>query len=190
MNSSAVSTPPARGNHKVLRASMWVPATPEQVWPFFSDAHNLPLLTPPFLRFTIKTPAPIAMHVDARIEYRLRVHGIPIGWRTRIARWDPPYCFADEQERGPYRRWFHTHTFDALDGGTVLGDHVEFAVRGGPLAPLISRWFVEPDVRKIFGYRAEQIAKRFGGNAADARVRIEPAGAQPPPSEPSAMLTT
>ena len=167
---------------KVLRASMWVPRSPEQVWPFFSDAHNLELLTPQFLRFRVLTPAPIAMHVETRIEYRLRLHGIPIGWRTRIARWEPPFCFVDEQERGPYRRWFHTHTFAALDGGTVLGDHVEFEVRGGPLAPLVSRWFVEPDVLRIFNYRARQIAQRFGGDANNARVWIEPAGISPPPA--------
>lgn len=181
MTSPSSVSLPFRGKFKMLRATMWVPAKPEQLWPFFSDAHNLPLLTPPFLRFQIKTPAPIAMHVDARIEYRLRVHRIPISWRTRIARWEPPFCFADQQERGPYRHWFHTHTFDAVDGGTVLGDCVEFAVYGGPFAPLISRWFVEGDIRKIFSYRAEQIAKRFGGSAADARVSIESPGAAPHP---------
>lgn len=172
MNPAPATTSAGRGI-KVLRSTMWVPAPPAAVWPFFSDAHNLPLLTPPFLRFAILTPAPIAMAVDARIDYRLKVHGIPLRWRTRIARWEPPHCFADEQERGPYRRWFHTHTFEALDGGTVLGDHVEFAVRGGPFAPLVSRWFVEPDVQRIFRYRLARIAERFGGNAADGRVWIE-----------------
>lgn len=171
---AALPAAPRRGV-KVLRSSLWVAASPSEVWPFFSDAHNLPLLTPPWLRFAILTPSPIAMGLDARIDYRLKVHGLPLRWRTRIARWQPPHCFADEQERGPYRRWFHTHTFDALDGGTVLGDHVEFAVRGGPLAPLISRWFVEPDVARIFRYRLQRIAERFGGDAADGRVWFEAA---------------
>lgn len=161
----------------VLRSDIWVPRSPAEVWPFFSDATNLPLLTPPWLRFAILTPTPIAMHVDARIDYRLRVHGIPLRWRTRIARWEPPYCFADEQERGPYRRWFHTHTFASENGGTRLGDHVEFAVRGGPLAPLLTRWFVLPDVLRIFRWRLARIAERFGGDAAAGRVWVEPAPA-------------
>lgn len=155
---------------QVLRSALWVPAPPAVVWPFFSDATNLPLLTPPWLKFAILTPTPIAMGLDARIDYRLRVRGVPLRWRTRIARWEPPHCFADEQERGPYRRWFHTHTFDALDGGTVVGDRVEFAVRGGPLAGWISRWFVEPDVRRIFRYRLARIAERFAGDAAAGRL--------------------
>lgn len=173
--------PPSLAAHggKVLRSTIWVPQPPAQVWPFFSDAHNLPLLTPPWLRFAILTPAPIVMGVDTRIDYRLVLHGVPLRWRTRIARWQPPECFADEQERGPYRRWLHTHTFDALDGGTVVGDHVEFTVRGGLLAPLVSRWFVEPQVRRIFRYRLSRIAERFGGDVASGRVWIEPASLSP-----------
>lgn len=171
---AAVSATPTRARGKVLCSTLWVPARPEQVWPFFSDAHNLPLLTPPWLKFAIVTPAPIAMHVDARIDYRIKVRGLPLRWRTRIARWEPPGCFADEQEHGPYRRWFHTHTFDALDGGTVLGDRVEFEVRGGPLAGLVSRWFVEPDLRRIFRWRLERMAERFGGDASTGQLRIEP----------------
>jgi ligand-binding SRPBCC domain-containing protein len=157
----------------VLRATMWVPKTPTELWPFFSDAHNLELLTPPFLHFQVLTPVPIAMQVGTRIDYRLRLRGIPIRWRTHIARWEPPFCFADEQERGPYRRWVHTHTFQARDRGTEIGDQVEFEVRGGPLAPLVSRWFVEPDVRRVFDYRAQQIAKRFGGDATGARLEMK-----------------
>lgn len=161
----------------VLRSSLWVPQPPAAVWPFFSDAHNLPLLTPPWLKFAILTPAPIAMHVDARIDYRLKVRGLPLGWRTRIARWEPPYCFADEQERGPYRRWHHTHSFEPVDGGTVIGDQVEFAVRGGPLAPLLARWLVLPDVLRIFRWRLERMAERFGGDATAGRVWLEASAA-------------
>ena len=169
---SATSAPLRRGV-KVLRSTLWVPAKPHELWPFFSDAHNLPLLTPPWLKFAILTPAPIAMHQEARIDYRLKVHGLPLRWRTRIARWEPPHCFADEQERGPYRRWFHTHTFEALDGGTVLGDHVEFAVRGGWLAPWLTRWLVEPDVLRIFRYRLASMAQRFGGDLSTGRGWVE-----------------
>lgn len=143
------------------------------IWPFFSDAHNLPLLTPRWLKFAILTPAPIAMHEGTRIDYRIRVHGVPLRWRTHITTWEPPHCFVDEQERGPYRLWRHTHTLEALDGGTVLGDHVEFAVRGGPFAPLVSRWFVENDVLRIFRHRLTCMAQRFGGDAQSGRVWIE-----------------
>lgn len=167
---SPAATRVGRYRQHTLRSTLWVPAKPAQVWPFFADAHNLPLLVPPFLKFRILTPAPIPMHVDARIDYRLSLHGLPLRWRTRITRWQPPFAFADEQERGPYARWFHLHTFAAVDGGTVLGDHVEFVVGGGPLSPLLTRWFVLPDVQRIFRYRLDRVAERFGGDAAHGRV--------------------
>ncbi len=158
---------------KVLRSTLWVPRPTEAAWAFFSEPTNLPLLTPSAMQFHILTPVPIHMQVDTRIDYRLRVRGIPLRWRTRIARWEPPFCFADEQERGPYRRWLHTHTFEAVNGGTLLGDRVEMAVRGGPLAPLISRCFVEADVLRIFRYRLAKIVERFGGDLASGRVWLE-----------------
>jgi ligand-binding SRPBCC domain-containing protein len=154
-----------------LRSNLWVPRPPEEVFPFFADAHNLEQLTPPWLNFTILTPSPIAMDVDTRIDYRIKLHGVPIRWRTRIARWEPPYAFADEQLRGPYALWHHTHTFIPSDGGTVLGDEVLMRPKGGFLAPLAMRWFVRGDVERIFRFRSQVMAERFGGRAADGEVR-------------------
>jgi hypothetical protein len=88
--------------------------------------------------------------------------------------------FVDEQEKGPYRVWRHTHTFEPRDGGTLLGDHVVFAVPGGPLAPLLRRWWVEPDVLRIFRFRLERMAARFGGSAVasgSSRARADGASA-------------
>jgi ligand-binding SRPBCC domain-containing protein len=133
------------------------------VFPFFADAQNLEQLTPPWLSFKVLTPTPIAMHVGALIDYRIKLRGLPLRWRTRIARWEPPHAFADEQLRGPYTLWHHTHTFTPCDGGTVLGDEVVMRPKGGPLAGLIMNAFVRRDVERIFRFRSEIMAKRFGG---------------------------
>jgi len=161
-----------------LRSSQWVPQRPEQVFPFFSDARNLELLTPPWLSFEILTPPPIPMAVGTTIDYRIRLHGLPMRWRTRIARWEPDRAFADEQLRGPYLLWHHTHTFTPCDGGTVLGDEVVMRPKGGPLAGLVMNLFVRRDVQRIFEYRARVMAERFGGKRDQHEVRwmdVEPA---------------
>lgn len=146
-----------------FRSEVWLPAAPENVFPFFADAGNLETLTPPWLNFKIVTGTPIAMREGALIDYKLRVRGFPVRWRTRIQTWQPPYRFVDEQLHGPYRQWIHEHTFEAQNGGTLARDCVRYAV---PMDFLIHRWLVRPDIEKIFRYRAAELRKKFppGGN--------------------------
>ncbi len=133
-----------------------------ELFGFFADAHNLDVITPPWLKFRVLTPAPIEMRVGTLIDYRLRLHGLPIRWRTEITQWEPPYRFADNQLHGPYRRWFHEHIFEETSAGTQMTDRVTYRVPGSIFEPLIHDYFVERDLRRIFDYRAEQLAKRFG----------------------------
>jgi len=144
----------------VVRAEQWIGRTPEELFPFYGDARNLEKLTPPWLRFAVLTPEPIDMRAGALIDYRLRVRGIPIRWRTRIVTWEPPHRFIDEQARGPYRQWIHEHTFDPADGGTLVADTVRYLPRGGSL---VNKLFVAPDVKRIFKFRQERLTELFGG---------------------------
>jgi len=130
------------------------------VFPFFADAFNLERITPPLLRFRVVTPRPIAMRAGTRIDYRLRIHGVPVRWQSEITAWEPPFRFVDEQRRGPYRLWSHAHTFVARDGGTLCRDVVTYAAPGGAL---VHRLLIGPDVRKIFQYRRQALAGLFPG---------------------------
>ena len=142
-----------------LERELVVPQPIEDVFPFFADAHNLEVLTPEFLNFSILTPAPIDMFEGQLIDYRIKLHGIPIRWRTRIAAWEPPYRFVDEQIKGPYRLWRHEHTFEAHpDGGSLLRDRVEYAMWGGAL---IHSLFVKKDLERIFDHRHQVMRERF-----------------------------
>ena len=75
--------------HHVLRREQRLPGPPGAVFPFFADAGNLEAITPAWLGFRIVTPRPIEMRVGALIEYRLRLHGVPVSWLTRIEEWEP-----------------------------------------------------------------------------------------------------
>lgn len=142
-----------------FHSELWLPVAPEELFPFFGNAANLDAITPPWLHFRILTPEPIEMKPGTLIDYRLRVHGVPLRWRTRINSWQPPHYFVDEQIRGPYRLWIHEHTFHPRDGGTLVRDCVRYAV---PLDFLVHRWFVSRDISRIFEYRGEALRKRFG----------------------------
>jgi ligand-binding SRPBCC domain-containing protein len=96
------------------------------------------------------------LRAGAHIDYRLSWHGFPLWWRTRIDVWEPPYRFVDRQVRGPYRLWVHEHRLLPGDDGTTMRDIVEYAVPGGVL---VERLLVGPDVRRIFEYRRERLAR-------------------------------
>jgi ligand-binding SRPBCC domain-containing protein len=141
-----------------FETEQWLCKPPAEVFDFFADAGNLEMLTPPLLRFKILTPQPIEMHVGTLIDYQLRLHGIPIRWRTEITAWDPPNRFVDTQLRGPYRLWVHEHLFTPQNGGTLARDLVRYAAIGGSL---IHRWLIKPDLNRIFAYRADVLKNMF-----------------------------
>ena len=149
-----------------LHTELWLPRPREEIFPFFAEARNLEAITPPWLKFEVLTPAPIAIRAGAIIDYRIRVHGIPIRWRTEIAEWNPPHGFVDVQLRGPYTLWHHTHTFEERDGGTLCGDCVRYRPRGGAL---INWLFVRRDVERIFAYRQQRLREIFPGSLPEHR---------------------
>ena len=142
---------------RLVRAQL-VPRARDEVFAFFGDPRNLELLTPRWLHFRI-LDQPDTLAEGSTIDYALRLHGVPLRWRSRIAAWQPPHGFVDEQLRGPYRRWVHRHTFAEVEGGTLVRDEVEYAVPGGRL---VDRLFVRSDLRRIFDHRASVLTARFG----------------------------
>jgi ligand-binding SRPBCC domain-containing protein len=149
----------------VLRTAMSLPLPLEQVFAFFADAANLQRITPPGLDFHIVTPQPIHIEQGTLIEYRLRLAGFRFGWLTRIAVWDPPHSFIDEQLRGPYRQWVHTHRFRESEGETQIEDEVEYRL---PLFPFgeVTYPLVRLQLRKIFDYRQRAVREiLLGGQA-------------------------
>ncbi|MGE3509543.1 MAG: SRPBCC family protein [Vicinamibacterales bacterium] len=156
-----------------LHTEIWLPLARDRVFAFFSEAENLQILTPNWLRFEILSPRPIRMQRGTLIDYRIRLHGIPLRWRTDITTWDPPQMFVDTQVRGPYTTWVHTHRFSDREGGTLVEDDVEFNLLGGRMV----LWYVARDLRRIFAYRHEALRQQLGlpaGVAPDVTIRARP----------------
>jgi ligand-binding SRPBCC domain-containing protein len=145
-----------------VHREQWVPRPLAEVFAFFSDARNLELLTPAWLRFHV-VAAPNQIASGAHIRYRLGWHGIPFRWTTEITRWNPPHDFEDIQLSGPYKLWRHTHSFREQDGGTQMTDVVEYALPFGFLGRIAHAVQVRRNVETIFDYRYERIREKFGG---------------------------
>lgn len=141
-----------------LDTKILLPAPRAQVFDFFADPRNLERLTPSWLRFEIVNQAGIMIKQGALLDYRLRLHGIPLRWQSEISVWEPPHRFVDRQTRGPYLVWIHEHTFAEHEGGTIVGDHVDYAVPGGAI---VQKLIVAPDLKKIFQYRHRILQEIF-----------------------------
>lgn len=140
----------------------WLPLPPDQIFPYFSAEKNLEELTPSFLKFRVLGKNTPSIERGTLIDYRLSIHGVPARWQTEITDWQPNRVFVDEQRSGPYRRWVHTHEFNALGGGTLMRDRVQYKLPLGLVGDVVGHWQVARDVQQIFDYRRRIIFDRFG----------------------------
>ena len=141
-----------------LQTELWLPRPRDRVFPFFADPRNLERLTPDWLHFEILTPPETEIRQGTLLDYKLRLHGIPLRWQSEIAVWEPPYRFVDRQTKGPYSKWVHDHTFREHRSGTLIGDRVEYAMAGGRL---VQQFFVARELERIFQYRHRVLEEIF-----------------------------
>ena len=133
----------------------------EVVFSFFSKPENLALITPSKLAFKILTPTPILMTNGKLIDYTIRLMGFTVHWRTLITKYNPPYDFVDEQIKGPYTFWHHTHTFKEIDGGVEIRDNIKYAIPMGILGGILHFIYIRNDLEKIFSHRKTVINNLF-----------------------------
>ena len=151
----------ASEGHTTLQCAQWVPRPLEEVFSFFADAANLERITPPFLRFHVRAMSTPAIQHGTEISYRLRLHGLPIAWTSRIEEWEPPYRFTDVQIRGPFRLWHHHHEFASEPWGTCLRDTVHYRAPFAWIQRILRLSWVDRDLERIFRYRQQIIERLF-----------------------------
>jgi uncharacterized protein len=147
-----------RANYLVYR--QWLPVSLDKMWSFVSQAENLERITPPWLNFKIKSVSDKKIKEKTLIKYELRLYGIKFSWLTKICKWEPKNKFADQQEKGPYNLWHHTHLFEELAGGVLIEDKVSYRLPFFPIGQ-IAFPLVKKEIGKIFSYREKALADIF-----------------------------
>jgi ligand-binding SRPBCC domain-containing protein len=144
-----------------LECEMLAPVAIQDAFSVFESPYNLARITPPWLGFRILNDQRVVMRKGAEIDYSIGWMGLPMKWMTRITEYEPPFVFVDEQKRGPYALWRHTHTFQPCEAGTIVGDRVEYALPLGPLGRIAHAVIVRRQLEGIFRYRQERLSEIF-----------------------------
>ena len=168
INNGRVSITRLQRGGWTISCAQHIPRTPEEVFPFFAQASNLELITPPFLHFKILKISETSLKAGSTIDYTLRLHRIPVLWRTLISEWKPPDRFIDVQRIGPFKGWHHVHEFAPVVGGTEIRDTVTFDLYCSLLAntPLL-KW-VHSDLQQIFEFRQLKVSELLVDYAASS----------------------
>jgi uncharacterized protein len=133
----------------------------ENVFRFFATLGNLNLITPPQFSMQLLWMSTRGIQLGTVIDYKIKVSGIPLKWRTKITAWDPPHRFVDVQLRGPYKIWIHEHVFEEEGNRTVIHDRLQYLSPGWILEPLIDKWYIREQVASLFDYRARRLHEIF-----------------------------
>lgn len=162
----------------ILERKQLIPRQIDGVWPFFCDPRNLDPMTPSFLEFEILSGADQPMRAGQEIEYRIRLApGLRHRWVTEITYCESGRCFVDEQRKGPYRLWRHTHRFETIGNGVLMTDLVQYRMPLEPLGALVHGLFVKRRLKTIFDYRRAYIKMRFDRKASGGDPLEMPASA-------------
>lgn len=146
-----------------LHREQFIPDSVEHVWEYFADPKNLNAITPPDMNFEIVTGGDVCMYEGQIIEYRVEfLRGLRSLWLTEIAHVREKEYFVDEQRIGPYRFWYHEHSFAPVDSGVKMTDHVTYAVPFGLIGDLVNALWIRKRLSDIFDYRKIKIDELFG----------------------------
>lgn len=149
-----------RGERKLFKVQ-YVSHPKNEVFKFFSDEFNLEKITPPLLSFKVLGKSTQKIQEGTIIDYKLKIHGIPIKWKSLIKNFIKNETFTDQQLRGPYAKWVHQHDFISVGHGTLMTDDIVYKVPLGLIGRIFAGAFVKRDVNKIFEFRQQVIGDIF-----------------------------
>lgn len=136
----------------------WVPQRVEDLFPYYEDEKNLEELTPDWLNFKVLNKSTEKIQQGTIINYQIKLYGLPMTWQTEIEAFEKNKFFIDNQLKGPYAKWHHTHDFIPLGQGTIIRDEIRYKVPMSAIGKLVAGLKVDSDVQKIFKFRSEKIA--------------------------------
>lgn len=130
----------------VFTRSTIVPASPDDLFGFHENPHNLRLISPPGMRI-LEINARHTARPGEEFTIAVRQGPLTLRWTGRWETIEAPRMLVDIGVRCPFSNWRHSHIFEPHSGGSLLTDRVEYRLPwrlGGPLADWIAERFIFP----------------------------------------------
>ncbi len=136
-------------------------------------------LAPPWTDVRMLTDHP-GIEEGTRVELSMPAAGpIRVRWHALHDRCVPGSEFRDIQEKGPFKRWEHTHSFRPAEGGTggsIIEDSIEYELPLGALGAAVAGGMIRADLERTFTYRhritRDDLAQHHTSGLAPARIAI------------------
>jgi ligand-binding SRPBCC domain-containing protein len=135
-------------------------ASAEVMFEFHSDPRNIVHVMPPTLKLVkLETDGPA--QEGRLIDFECRDWGvIPMRWKCRWQKVQPPRVLVDEMLSGPFALFVHEHRFEPNPArGCVMHDTVTFAFGRSWWGKLISETGVRAYLHLLFAYRHARTRK-------------------------------
>ena len=114
-------------------------------------------LIPPWERITIESREGTP-DTGGRVSFRVRLGPTEIRMEVVHTDFEQYRLFRDEQVRGPFTRWVHTHRFERESGGgCTLEDHVDWELPIGAAGRLLGGSSVETELERLFTFRHHRL---------------------------------
>ena len=114
----------------------------------------------------VPPPRPEGIHEGSRVAFTLRKGPVRLRWEALHRDFIEGRQFRDEQVRGPFPSWVHTHSFRADGAGdSVMEDRIVYGLPFGPLGRLLGGAMLERDLARLFAFRHRRTAQDLARHA-------------------------
>ncbi len=143
-----------------------LPISLSEAWEFFSNPANLPLITPPQMRFEITSEKETTeIFAGQIITYKVTpIAGIRTNWVTEITQVKEKQYFIDEQRFGPYAMWHHMHRFEETSSGVQMTDEITYKVPGWFAGRIVNALVIKHKLIGLFNFRRKKLDEIWSKN--------------------------
>lgn len=139
---------------EVFKYRSRMPAAAEEVYRFHAESDALEKLTPPWEKVRVVERTGSIEQAGSRTTLRVAIGPFSQIWIAQHTACEPGRKFRDTMVSGPFRRWEHTHIFEAESAeSSWLEDQVEYEFPLGWLGKLIGGAYTRKRLQRMFEWR-------------------------------------